>query len=198
MRGQRISPILRRTAFGAALAGMILATGCVFEPRDPSDPSEVTVGWIRPIEPENVLFNLKAGIDAEYSTNYSNSLHADFTYVPSAGNVEEAEPGYFDDWGAERELAALDMLFLQVDSLRVEWNFDPNEDLTESGDEAIAELEGYQLFASYSGSEQVVYEGYARLILRYENSQWQLYRWDETDNGSYQSWGRLRANLQIP
>jgi len=198
MRGQRIGPISCRTALWAVLAGMILATGCVFEPRTPSDPSEVTVGWIRPIEPENVLFNIKAGIDAEYSTNYSNSLHADFTYVPSAGNVEEAPDGYFDDWDAERELAALDKLFLQVDSLRVEWNFDPNEDLTESGDEAIAELENYQLFASYSGSEQVVYEGYARLILRYENSQWQLYQWDESDNGSLQSWGRLRANLQIP
>lgn len=197
MRGLRIGPLLRRTALGAVLAGTILATGCVFQPRDPEDPSEVTVDWIRPIEPENVLFNLKAGIDAEYSTNYSNSLHPDFTYVPSAGNVEEAPPGYFDDWGTERELAALDKLFLQVDSLRVEWNFDPNEDLTESGDEATAELEGYQLFASYSGSEQVVYEGYARLILRYENSQWQLYQWDESDNGSLQSWGRLRANLQI-
>jgi hypothetical protein len=200
MRGQRIGLLLQRAAFGAALAGMILATGCVFEPRDPEDPSEVVVDWIRPIEPENVLFNMKASIDAEYSTNYSNSLHADFTFVQSFGNVEEAAPGYFDDWGAERELAALDALFNQAISLRVEWNFDPNEDLTESGDEAIAELTNYQLFVTRPPDSEVVYEGYAKLVMKYdtESSQWQLYRWDESENGSYQSWGRLRADLQIP
>ncbi|MBN2169855.1 MAG: hypothetical protein JW819_00880 [Candidatus Krumholzibacteriota bacterium] len=160
----------------------------------------MAVDWLPPTEAENVLFNMKAGIDVEYSTNYSNSLHPDFTFVQSFGNVEEAAPGYFDDWGAERELAALDRLFNQAISLRVEWNFDPNEDLTESGYEAIAELTNYQLFVTRPPGSEVVYEGYAKLVMKYdiESKQWQLYRWDESENGSYQSWGRLRADLQIP
>jgi hypothetical protein len=182
---------------GLILFGMILASSCVFTPRDPAEPSDNNVEWIRPIEPEAVIVNMEAAIEARQALNYENSLADDFDFTPSTFDSLEAATGYFDDWGKARELASIDRLYTQVDSLRLEWHFDPNEDLDEFGDYAIVTLERYQLFVSYTGSDQVVFEGSARMYLRDIGGQWFLYLWDELGEDFDNSWGRMRANLEI-
>ncbi len=182
---------------GLVLFGMILASGCVFTPRDPAEPSDNNVEWIRPIEPEAVIVNMEAAIEARQALNYENSLAEDFDFTPSVVDSTEASPGYFATWGKTRELSGMDRLYTQVDSLRLEWNFDPNEDMDDFGDYAIIDLDNYQLFVSYTGSEQVVFEGVARLYLRDIDGQWFLYLWDELGANSDNSWGRLRSNLEI-
>jgi hypothetical protein len=189
------SRIVRAALLG--VAGMILASGCVFEPRVPLDPSGEEVDWIRPTAPENVLFNMKAALESRTSTNYGNSLSDDFRFVPSSV-VGNDYPGYFENFGKDRELEAVNKLYQRVDSLRVEWNYDVNNDLVVEGDRATIFLESYQLYVSYVGSPQVVYEGYAELILEYKSSNWILVDWDESPALSPNSWGLLRAELDVP
>ncbi len=188
----------RRTVLlGLALFGMILASGCLFAPRDPAQPLDSTVEWIRPIVPEAVIVNMEAAVEALQALNFENSLSDDFDFTPSVFDSSEATPNYFDGWGKTRELASIDRLYNQVDSLRLEWNFDLNEDMDDFGDYAVITIENYQLFVSYRGSEQVVFEGFAELYLRNEGGQWFVYLWDELGASSENSWGRLRANLEI-
>ena len=191
---------------GLVLFGMILASGCLFTSRDPAQPLDSNVDWIRPIEPEAVIVNMETALEALQALNYENSLAEDFLFIPHSVDVQEAPAGYYIGWGKSRENAAVDKLYEQVDSLRVEWNFDLNLDLTDFGDSAVVwmgiddddvDREPYQLIVSYTNGEQIVFEGAARLTLRDEGGQWFLSVWDESFEGFDNSWGRLRANLDI-
>ncbi len=189
-----------RTLLAAAMIGTILASGCVFQPREPMAPSGDNVEWIRPIEPGNVLANMRSAVNAQQETNYSNSLAEGFLFVPLQRDVDAAPPDYFEDFDKERELAAIRKLYTQTTTLQLEWNFNPNEDiLEETGNEVKIELDDYQLTVTYTSGDEVLYQGYAVITMRYENSQWQLYLWDESgsDSPEENSWGRLRANLQV-
>jgi len=197
----------RRGMAAASLFGMILANGCLFQPRTPEDPDEDSVPWTLPIDPESVLENMRTAIDSQTSTNYQNSLgdgsseNLTFTFIASFNDEQEAEnqgkPDYFEGFGRERELAALDKLYTQVDSLRIEWNFDPNTDMTVGSEETTIDLDNYQLYVSRTGSETTIYEGSALLTLRLDGGQWFLIIWDETESSTTQSWGRLRLNLDV-
>ena len=201
MRIKQAVAVSKRAFLAGLLIGTILASGCVFTPRDAEEPSGETVEWIRPIEPGNVLSNMRSAINALQQTNYGNSLAEDFSFIPSTNDEQEAPPGYFDVFDKNRELNGIDILYTRVNSLQLEWNFNPNEDLVEAGDEAtiyLLEENYYQLTVTYTGGEEIVYEGNAVLSLRYEGGQWQLFLWDESGNSKQQSWGRLRVALDIP
>jgi hypothetical protein len=179
---------------------MILASGCIFTPRDAAQPDENSVEWIRPIEPGNVLANMRAALEAQQRTNYENSLSAAFVFHPLGRDAVDAPPGYYVDFGRTRELAAIDKLYLQAETLSLDWNYDANTDLTESGDSAYIQLDDYQLTVLYTTGDEVLYEGEVRLTLADEGGQWQLVIWDESESSAEQenSWGRLRAILDIP
>ncbi len=205
--------LFRGTTLVASLFGMILASGCLFQPRIPEEPNEVDVPWTLPIDPESVLENMRSAIDSQTSTNYQNSLGDEddedhrFKFIPSFNDEQEAnnqgKPDYFLDFGITRELATLDKLYTQVDSLRVEWIFDPLTDMTQGSDLttiALGDEEdpiGYQLFAVHENGETTIYEGSAELTLRLVGGQWFLTIWDESNSSATQSWGRLRLNLDV-
>lgn len=185
----------------AACLGMILASACLFEPREPSEPSGEQVQWIRPIEPENVLSNMRAAVNAQQRTNYENSLGDEFVFLPGLQAAGEAPPGYFDEFDKRRELGALDKLFTQADSLHLEWNFDPNTDLTMDGtDAAEVILDNYELFVDYTEGEERIFQGSTKLYLEYIGEpwhQWFLVGWDESEFNDAESWGLLRAILDV-
>lgn len=185
--------------------GMILASGCLFQPRDAEWPNEEDIPWTLPIDPESVLENMRSAVDSQTSTNYQNSLGEgngeEFKFIASFNDEQEADnqgkPDYFVDFGKDRELAALDKLYTQVDSVKIEWNFDPETDMTVGSDEATIILDGYQLIVVRPGGESTTYEGSAELTLRLVGGQWFLTRWDESNSSATQSWGRLRLNLDV-
>ena len=184
----------------AILFGTILASGCLFQPRDPEPPSEDNVPWLNPVLPENVLANMKSALETLTSTNYNNSIWETFVFLPSGQDVSQAEnqgsPGYYEEFGKIRELDALGKLYTQVDTLRVEWN-DSQGDWSIAGDIASVELHNYEFHAVYVTGETRVYEGSAVLSFQEEGGQWYLAIWDEEDNATEQSWGRLRLDLDV-
>ncbi len=200
---------IRRGTVLLSLFGMILASGCLFQPRDAEDPEEGSVPWTLPIDPESVLENMRSAVDSKTRTNYENSLgegsteDLQFLFIPSFNDEQQAsdqgKPEYYDGFNRTRELAALDKLYTQVDTLWIEWNFDPTTDMTEGSEETTIFLENYKLNVSFPGSEPTIYEGAAVLTLRLVDGQWFLTKWDETDSPSeyQQSWGRLRLNLDV-
>ena len=185
----------------AILFGTILASGCLFQPRDPEPPSEEEeVPWLNPVIPENVLANMESALETLTSTNYNNSIWETFVFLPSSQDVIQAEnqgrPGYYEGFGKTRELDALGKLYTRVDSLRVEWN-DSQEDWSVGGDFASVELQNYELHAAYATGETSVYQGSAVLSFQEEGGQWYLVEWDEENNATDLSWGRLRLDLDV-
>ncbi len=187
------------TALGGI--GIILASlgggGCFFEPRSPQAPIDSDVEWLPPYEPENVLANMESAVEARFLTNYKDSLDEAFLFLPSQIDVNEApRPGYFDEFGKPRELAALEKLFTQVDALALNWNYG-EDDITIGATEAEFRLSNYELVVSYANGDVVTYAGYAILTLRKTGSEWRIWEWDESPSVSTLSWGRLRANLDV-
>jgi hypothetical protein len=176
---------------------MILASvalsGCVFTPRVPQQPLDSDVEWIRPSEPANVLANMKSAVEARFLTNYKDSLDESFLFIASSVDVTEAPPDYFTDFGKVREVAAMEKLFTQVDAIDLNWNY---AELFIDASEAQFEA-NYELAVTYLNGDEVLYAGDALLTLEKFGSEWRLVRWDESPSSSNQSWGRLRANLDV-
>lgn len=197
LQGRIPRTLLIMGTFFAALGN----AGCLFETRTPEKPLDVDVDWIQPFQPENVLTNMKDALEAKYRTNYDDSLHEDFVFYPSNSDVlyMDQQPngeGYFDNWDKARELNTITTLFTRVASLDVEWNYD-NDDLQQVGDSATFYLESYVLTVIYDDSDEaVIYTGYAELKLVRE-SEWRLVSWNESPSVADQSWGRLRAELEV-
>lgn len=179
------------------VAGTILASavfgGCVFTPRTPEAPLASDVSWIRPSEPANVLANMKSAVEARFLTNYKDSIDESFLFTPSSFDAGEAPPDYFTEFGKSRELAAMEKLFTQVDAIDLNWNY---EELYIEASAAQFEA-NYELTVTYSNGDEVVYAGDALLNLEKFGSEWRLVGWDESPSSANQSWGRLRANLDV-
>jgi hypothetical protein len=208
----------RRGTLLFLLFGMILASGCLFQPRWPEEPDADSVPWTLPIDPESVLENMRSAVDSRTRTNYENSLgegdteELRFLFIPSFNDVQQAsdqgKPDYFDAFNRTRELAALDKLYTQVDSVSIEWSFDPATQMVQESEKTTIYINGedangnaifYQLYVGFTGTEPIVFTGQAVLTLRLVDGQWFLTRWDETESASeyQQSWGRLRLNLDV-
>lgn len=182
------------------LLGTIFATlassGCIFSARDPQAPLDVDVDWLPPFQPENVLANMAAGLEASYLTNYDDSLGEDFDFRPSTGAEQAASAGFYADFGKARELEGVQRLFTQVDGIDVAWNYG-EEDLEEVGDEATFTLSNYELTVTYGDGSEQVFSGYAEITLAKSGSEWRVVLWDETQNTADLSWGHLRYNLSL-
>jgi hypothetical protein len=185
-----------------AAIGMVFAVmgggGCLFEPRSPQAPIDSDVEWLPPYETENVLANMESAVEARFLTNYKDSLDESFSFVPSLTDANEApRPGYFDDFGKTRELAAIEKLFTQVDALALAWNLD-GVVIEDNGTTYIYKQLGYTLTVSYANGDEVVYAGDGvELELEKFGSEWRVIRWDETGNSQLLTWGRLRGNLDV-
>ncbi len=185
-----------RILLGTILAIMLLlSAGCVFTPRSPEDPVEVEIEWISPHQPENVLANMEAALEARYITYYRDSLHGEFLFLASAQAIaQQPWDQYFEGFGLERELAATEALFLQVETLQVDWNYDEDPEVV--GDEATFSLDNYQLTVVYGDGSERIFSGSAELKL-VKDPDWKLIEWDETQNSADNSWGTLRASQEI-
>jgi len=184
------------------LLGMILASGCLFQPREPEEPTEDETPWINPVLPENVLSNMRSALETLTSTNYASSIGESFVFYPSgqdrAQAVSQGNPDYYAGYGKTRELDALGKLYTQVDSLRVEWN-DGQGDWSIQGDSASVQLDNYELHAVYTTGATRTYQGEGILTFQEEGGQWFLVRWNESEseNTTELSWGRLRLDLDV-
>lgn len=187
-----------RILLGTVLAIlMLLASGCVFNPRSPEQPAEIDIEWIPAHQPENVLANMEAAVEARYISYYQDSLHEEFLFNASDRAIaQQPWDQYFEEFGLDRELGAMEALFSQVEALQLDWNYD-DEDLEEVGDEAIFRLEDYELTVDYDDGSQRVFSGAAELTLIRTGSEWHLKFWDEALNSAESSWGSLRASQEI-
>ncbi|MDD3643239.1 MAG: hypothetical protein PHQ19_07255, partial [Candidatus Krumholzibacteria bacterium] len=90
---------------------MMLAAGCLFEPRDPETPTGDEGGdWIIPKSPKDVFLNLSTGLAAAGNSNYERSLADDFAFVPREQDRLQFPDGTFDNWTKEIEMEILDRI----------------------------------------------------------------------------------------
>ncbi len=197
---------IRRTLLPLLITGMIFAilsgSGCVFTPRDPEPPLDTDLDTVTPDSPQNVLTNMKVSLEALTTTAYDQSLgdqnlgdEFQFMFMPNSTDVPSADPDYFLDFDRERELAAVTALLEDVTQLELNWTFDELD--IDLGDEvATIRPVNYVLTATYTDSNVRVFEGSADMTFQ-KSGDWYLTLWDETLYTSSNSWGSLRASLDV-
>lgn len=190
----------RSTALLASVL-LLLAAGCIFDPRDPEPPvSDEGGDWIVPKSPKDVFLNLTSGLAAAGNSNYERSLADDFTFIPRDQDRLQFPDGTFDDWTKVVEMEILDRIKGDYQGDRISQFGDengvfPKEDVQVG----MAEFEGPYRWTldRGDGSEPEVYSGTARFFLRQGTAGWVIYKWEDVDViESYPTSGNLRGTFR--
>jgi hypothetical protein len=191
----------KRMYVAAVLIGLVVWTGCLFEPREAEDPStSEDPTWITPNTPKDVFANLASGLAASTNSNYERSLDADFTFIPLTEVVVEFPEGTFDGWNKDIEmdmLTNLKGLFLGERTIQF-----GDEDMVfdrEDIDVNTAEFEGEYVFTldRGDGSDVETYAGRAIFYLMKQTQGWMLKTWEDIDvSGSYPTSGYIRGTFK--
>lgn len=196
-----ISDTMRRALLPALAAACLLASGCLFDPRDPEPPTGEEGGdWIVPKAPKDVFVNLSTGLAAAGNSNYERSLTDDFTFVPRDQDRLQFPEGTFGDWTKEVEMEILDRIKGDYQGERSARFGDENGAFPlEDVQVGTAEYEGPYRWTldRGDGSDPEIYSGTARFYLRQGTAGWVIYRWEDIDViESFPTSGNLRGTFR--
>jgi hypothetical protein len=192
---------IRNAALALPAAVLLLAAGCLFEPRDPEPPAGEEGGdWIVPKSPKDVFANLVTGLSAAGNSNYERSLADDFTFIPRDQDRLQFPDGTFDGWTKAVEMSILDRIKGDYQGGRASQYGDENGAFPkEDVQVGTAEFEGPYRWTldRGDGSEPEVYSGTARFFLRQGTAGWVIYRWEDLDVlESFPTSGNLRGTFR--
>jgi len=166
----------------ALLAGALVSSGCLFEPREAEDPgSGGEDTWIDPQVPQDVFKNLMTGLSEAGNSNYERSLSDDFSFIPRGPDLTQYPN--LDGWTAEDELNFLNVLKGDYPSSREVRFGDENGEWEEENPQGTNPyFQGEYLYTLNDGTGEVMFGGVARFTFE-ENAQgrWVLREWEDLD-----------------
>lgn len=177
------------------VAGLVLATGCLFEPREANNPDSGST-WVKPDLPSKVFANMETGIEDLSGGNYERSIGAAFTVVPLPGDIAQNGPEAYAGWNAEVELSVLQRMLGSASKIEVE--FTGLNPVNEQGDL-------FQFEASYTLTitpindplALEIYQGKARFDFLNGSSGYELIKWEDLETvPGFPTWGYLRGILR--
>ena len=192
---------MKRGSLAAALVLLLLAQGCVFDPRDaePPDTDEQDT-WIIPNTARDVFLNLESGFESPKNSNYDRSLDPEFRFYPRTEDELTLGSDAFADWTKTVELGWLTRVKEEYPAARTV-QFGDSELRFEYEDTSSnpAVFEGQYMItldpADGSGVDTVA--GIARFVVYQGTQGWVLTEWRDIDvNGNYPTSGYLRATLR--
>ncbi len=177
------------------IAGLIFATGCLFEPREANNPDSGST-WIKPDYPNKVFANMETGLEDLSGGNYERSIGETFTFVPLPGDVAQLGQETYSGWNAEIEISVLQKLL--GDASKIEVAFTSLNPVNQAGDlsqwEASYNLEITPL-ADPSAKE--IYQGKARFDFLNGSKGYELVKWEDIEAVlGFPTWGYLRGILK--
>jgi hypothetical protein len=177
------------------IAGLIFATGCLFEPREANPPDSGST-WIKPDFPNKVFTNMETGLEDLSGGNYERSIGVTFTFIPLPGDVAQLGQEAFNGWNAEIELNVLQKLL--GDASKIEVAFTSLNAVKQEGNlsqwEASYNLEITPLS---DPSVKEIYQGKARFDFLNGSKGYELVQWEDIEAVvGFPTWGYLRGILR--
>jgi hypothetical protein len=177
------------------VAGLVLATGCLFEPREANIPDSGST-WIKPDFPNKVLVNMETGLEDLSGGNYERSIGDSFTFIPLPGDIAQLGPEAYAEWNAEVEISVVQKMLGEAS--KVEVLFSGLKQVNQQGDL-------YQYDAEYSltitpindPSGLEIYKGKARFDFLNGSKGYELVKWEDIEAVlGFPTWGYYRGILR--
>ncbi|HSG29807.1 MAG TPA: hypothetical protein VLA34_15100 [Candidatus Krumholzibacterium sp.] len=192
---RRTKLIIRFNTILVLAAGM-LASGCLFTPREAELPGEGGDPWVVPNAPKDVFINLGTGFSAIANSNYERSLSDNFTFLARPADW----PG-FVSWDKSDELSFLDRLKADYTGERtIQFGDENGQFAREEVEVGSALYEGRYIITldRGDGSDPDIFAGIAIFYLEKGATGWGLVRWDDLDifSDEYSTSSYLRNTFQ--
>jgi len=192
----------RARGWCAGALGLILvalAGGCLFQPREAEDPTQVTGPiWVPPQYLGNALGNMKRSLESKVLTNYERSFSETGLLMElDPSDLSDLGENPFDPWSKTQEGARMTgILNGTTATLGVTWTV--GDSLDESSSVRYYRDLRYRLTFT-KGGISVVYSGLADLYFTDDGTgSWYITRWvDKRDGTANRTWGWLRGRNQV-
>ena len=172
----------------------------IFDSREPESPSETKSSYRVPVEPSDVIENLKNSFKDKNSNDYRKNFSSgsplvdrNFYFVPSS-NVLTVFP---TDWTLAEEFQYFNNLIIRVpETIPIQLTFS-QEEYELQADSAIYSA-AYSISVPVQNSIPVIYEGNLRFIMTTDiNSAWVIYYWEDIANQTIKSWSNLKVEFYL-
>jgi hypothetical protein len=189
----------KKLIFVSLLCLPLVLNGCIFDPREPENPSTEKVRWIPPNNAYDVLENMKNGLKATSNSNYEKSLASDFVFKPHPQAVSDIGD-VFEGWNKEAEKGFLTRLKTEFTGERkIRFGDENGEWDREDISVGEAELEGEYKITLSAGdaTEEEIYAGKAVFIFVESDVGWVIKKWEDIDIISpYATSGHMRGTYK--
>lgn len=182
------------------LSFLIFESCDIFETRNPESPGDPRSHFNTPVEPKDVIDNLKYSFSDknanDYKKNFSSGLplvNRNFSFVPS-GNVLAVFP---NDWDVDTEFQYFNNLITRTpQDLPLVLSFS-NEAYDIRADSAIYSAE-YFLSVPDLNSGSKIYEGNVKFMMKTDiNNTWVIYFWEDIAKSDSKSWSELKIEFYL-
>lgn len=183
------------------LSFFIIFQSCdIFESRDPQNPDEPKSSYTIPVEPTDVIENLKNSFkdknSNDYKKNFSSGLplvDRNFYFIPSS-NVLNIFP---TDWTIAQEFQYFNNLVIRVpQGIPIALTFS-DEQYELQADSAVYSAK-YFISVPVQNSVPKIYEGNLRLLMTTDiKSAWIIYYWEDIATQTSKSWSELKIEFYL-
>ena len=179
---------------------IILQACDIFESREPENPNETKSSYRVPVEPTDVIENLKNSFKDRNSNDYKKNFSSgsplvdrNFYFVPS-NNVINNFP---TDWTIAQEFQYFNNLVIRVpQDIPITLTFS-DEQYELQADSSVYSAK-YFISVPVQNSVSIIYEGNLRFIMTTDiNSAWVIYYWEDIATQASKSWSELKFEFYI-
>ncbi|MDH3267751.1 MAG: hypothetical protein OEM46_02735 [Ignavibacteria bacterium] len=179
---------------------LILQACDIFESREPESPNETKSSYRVPVEPPDVIENIKNSFKDknanDYKKNFSSGsplVDRNFYFFPSS-NVLNIFP---TDWTIAQEFQYFNNLVIRVpQSIPIVLSFS-DEQYELQADSAVYSAK-YFISVPVQNSAPVIYEGNLRFLMSTDiNAAWVIYYWEDIATQNSKSWSELKIEFYL-
>ncbi|MFO7445926.1 MAG: hypothetical protein R6W90_06135 [Ignavibacteriaceae bacterium] len=184
------------------LSSLLVFSSCgIFDHRDAEDPSGPRANFRQPVQPEDVLDNLKNALKDKNVDNYlacfadSNFSNKEFIFSPSAGAASQF-PDLADMWNKKNEEHYFNSLKIRIpENVQITLTLS-NENLNQPGDSVIYTA-SYTLSVPHNDTDiPMNYQGDLRFSMARDlRSIWSIYYWVDIKRDDEPSWSELKGRF---
>ena len=179
---------------------LILQACDIFESREPENPNEKKSSYRVPVEPTDVIENLKNAFKDKNSNDYKKNFSSgsplvdrNFFFVPSS-NVLNIFP---TDWTVAQEFQYFNNLVIRApEDIPITLTF--SEEQYELQADSSVYSAKYFISVPVQNSASIIYEGNLRFIMTTDiNSAWVIYYWEDIAKQNSKSWSELKIEFYL-
>lgn len=180
------------------LLSMLVLGGCIFNPRDPEQPSVGnTVSYNPRNSPRNVWENLQISLQNNDSFGWEENISPEFTYWPDTEAADQF-PGVFEGWEYTKEQSFINNFYSTGVTNQAQMRNDDFIVPEPSGTEVVWEGVIYYLKVADPNDGSIIsYRASAIITFRLEGNFWYIYRWEDQTGESDPDTGQILPTMGV-